>query len=506
MNIKLKRKLSELPKSPGVYFHKNSQGEIIYVGKAAVLKNRVRQYFQASRYRDPKTELLVSEIADVDWIVVGSEAEALFLEAEMVKRYMPRYNILLRDDKSSVYIRINIKDIAPTITVIRRPLGDDALYFGPFLQAGAVHKALRYLRKAFPFSTHTVLPKRGCLDYHLGLCPGPETASYDRDGYIKNLKQLILFITGKKDKVIKRLDSDMKLASRRQNYEQAALLRNKLIALKALQNQVLFGDNESLDLSKDFALNDLGKLLGLNKPLRRIEAYDISHIQGTDTVASMVVFANGAPQKSAYRKFKMRIKGNDDFAHMAEVITRRFSTKNIKSWDKPDLILIDGGKGQLTAAVQALGEASVEVPIIGLSKRNEEIILSKSLSRVNFNELHLQKLKGYSSPSTDFLILALPPDSHAIKLLQRIRDESHRFAISYHSVLRQHRQTESLLDAIPGFGPATKRKLIVNFGSLKVVLGASKQELSLVIGESKAKILVSYFAEHNNNSGFNQPN
>jgi excinuclease ABC subunit C len=194
VNDALKAKLAELPKTPGVYFHKSTSGEIIYVGKAAVLRNRVRQYFQASRNRDPKTEALVNEIADTDWIPVESEIDALFLEAEMIRRYMPRYNILLRDDKSNTYVRIDMKSIYPSVTYTRRPLDDGAVYLGPYLSGYSVKKALKYLRKIFPYSVHTILPKRACLQYHLGLCPGPETGKLDSATYKQTLRKLTMYL------------------------------------------------------------------------------------------------------------------------------------------------------------------------------------------------------------------------------------------------------------------------------------------------------------------------
>jgi len=493
LNKRLAEKLKTLPKSPGVYFHKNAAGEIIYVGKAAVLRNRVRQYFQASRYRDPKTDLLVNEIVDTDWIVVDSEADALFLEAEMVRRYMPQYNILLRDDKSSCYVRINAKDQTPNVTITRRPLDDGADYYGPFLQSGPVRKALRHLRKAFPYSTHTTLPPRGCLQYHLGLCPGPETSTYDRQLYLKNLKKLIMYIQGERTLVVRELEKEMHEAANNQQFEVAALLRNKLRALKSLQAQVLFGDREALDLSKDHALADSTELLSLVKPPRRIEGYDISHMSGTDTVASMVVFTNGVSDKREYRKFKMRIPGNDDFAHMNEVIKRRLSEKNIKAWGLPQLMLIDGGKGQLGAAIAARDEQGLHIPMIGLAKKFEEIVIHKTNSNVSINDATLVKLKGFrTDESDDFVRLDLPDTSHIVKLLQRIRDESHRFAVSYHTVLKTARQTTSILDEIPGIGPTTKRKLLRSFGSLKGVQAASMQELSDVIGKKTAEKIKPY--------------
>ncbi len=491
MTSKLSEKLKQLPKKPGVYFHKNKSGEIIYVGKAAALNSRVRQYFQKSRLRDPKTDLLIADIVDVDWIVVDSEVDALFLEAEMVRRYMPKYNILLRDDKSSCYIRINTKDKAPALSITRRPLDDGADYYGPFLSTNPVRKALKYLRKAFPYSTHTTLPSRGCLQYHLGLCPGPETTEYDEITYKKNLIKLVMYIKGQRTLVIKDLEKGMLTASNNQQFEQAATIRNKINALKALQAQVLFGDRENMDLSKDHALIDLTELLTLLKPPRRIEGFDISHMSGTDNVASMVVFNNGAADKNAYRKFKMRLNGNDDFAHMNEVIMRRLSSKNLKAWGKPDLILIDGGKGQLGAAIKARDEMNMNVPMIGLAKKFEEIVISKDHSNVEIDDKKLIKLKGYKTDeSYDFVILDLPDNSHIVKLLQRIRDESHRFAVSYHSVLKQNRQTTSILDDVYGIGPVTRKKLIKKFGSLRGVKEASEQDLITTIGSKKAKKLL----------------
>lgn len=492
MNDNLSKKLTTLPKTPGVYFHKNASGEIIYVGKAAVLNNRVRQYFQKSRNRDPKTELLVSEITDVDWIQVDSEIEALFLEAEMVRRYLPRYNILLRDDKSSCYIRINIKDTAPSVSITRHPFDDGAEYIGPFLNAGPVRKALRYLRKAFPYSTHTSLPPRGCLQYHLGLCPGPETSQYNRDDYIKTLKKLLHYIRGERSLVVRELEKDMQAASKDQNFELAAQLRNKLRALKSLQSQIVFGDREALDLSKDHALSDLTDLLGLKHVPRRIEGYDISHMSGSDTVASMVVFTNGVADKRQYRKFKMRLPGNDDFAHMNEVIKRRLQQKNTKDWGTADIILIDGGKGQLSAAIKARNELGLNIPMIGLAKKFEEIVVHKDNSGVTIDGALLVKLKGFrNDESDDFVRLDLPDTSHIVKLLQRVRDESHRFAVSYHTVLKTKRQTASLLDDIPGVGPTTKKKLLRHFGSLKAVSAASLPELTKVAG-AKAAIIKQY--------------
>ncbi len=485
----IKEKLAKLPKEPGVYFHKNSIGEIIYVGKAAVLKNRVSQYFHKSRLKDPKTDALVKEISDFDWIVVADEIEALFLEAEMVRRYQPRYNILLRDDKSVAYVRINIKDKAPAVTITRRPLDDGADYYGPFLQTLPLRRSLKYLRRIFPFSTHNSLPARGCLQYHIGLCPGPETADYNESEYKDNLRKLVLYIKGGRVQLIKDLEKEMKCASQEQNFELAAKKRNSLIALKSLRARIIFSDRDNLDLSKDHALYDLSTLFNLDKPPKRIEGFDISHMSGTDTVASMVVFTNGIADKSYYRKFKMRIPGNDDFAHINEVITRRLRKSSQKSWQLPNLFLIDGGKGQLSSAIKARDEAGINTPMIGLAKKYEEIVIHKKSSNINLNLTFINNIKGYKKNQGDFIIIELPQSAHLVKLLQRIRDESHRFAVSYHGTLKTKRQTVSELDLIPGIGPATKRKLLKEYGSLKAVKESSLVDLGKVVGMSKAKII-----------------
>jgi excinuclease ABC subunit C len=490
MNELLAAKLKNLPTQPGIYFHKDSKGEIIYVGKAAILRNRVRQYFQASRRRDPKTEALIAEIADTDWITVESELDALFVEAEMVRRYMPRYNILLRDDKSSTYVRINYDDPHPAISFTRQPVDDKAHYFGPYFNGGEVKRALKYLRKVFPYSTHAgVLPKRACLQYHLGLCPGLEEDKISLQDYRANLRKLMQYLRGERDKVLAKMEHDMERAARKQDFEKAAEIRNQYFALKALSKQIVFSDKEFLDISKDRGLQGLADLLGLDKVPHRIEGYDISHMQGTDNVASMVVFTNGIPDKAEYRKFKMRIPGNNDFAHMHEAITRRLSEKNRKAWGLPSLFLIDGGKGQLASAIQARDEAGMTVPMIGLAKREEEIVVHLEKSNVQVSKLELHKQNAIVSESDDFVLVLLSKNSDIVKLLQRVRDESHRFAVSYHSILKGKRQTASLLDDVPGIGPATRKKLIKTFGSLRGVRAASEVEVAAVVGAAKAATL-----------------
>ena len=494
LSDKLKKKLADLPKNPGVYFHKDSKGEIIYVGKAAWLNTRVRQYFQASRSRDPKTEALVREIADIDWMVVESELEALFLEAEMIRRYMPRYNILLRDDKAMSYIRIDYDSEYPTVSTTRRPLDDGARYFGPYSSTTTIRQALKLLRRVFPFATRRIPgKKRATLHYHLGLDPGLEEGRTSLEEYRANLRRLIAVIEGKRRTIEKDLEKEMRRAAKAKEFERAAQLRNQLLNLQSISQQVIFSDKEFLDISKDHALNELVNLLTLAKFPRRIEGYDISHQQGTDVVASMVVFTNGVSDKSEYRKFKTKINHNNDFYNMNETLKRRLSDKNIKAWGKPDLVLIDGGKGQLDAAIKARDEAGCStIPFIGLAKREEQIVMQKGKSHVVLNDSLLNNLGGFSSESDDFVLVNLPHNTNLVKLLQRIRDESHRFAVSYHSVLKIRRQTSSLLEEIPGIGPATRKKLLRTFGSMRGLSQASEADIAQAVGDAKASLIKKY--------------
>lgn len=505
---KLETKLKTLPISPGVYFHKDKTGQIIYIGKAAVLKNRVRQYFQNSRDMDTKTRALVAEIADVDWVQTESEVDALFLEAQMVKRYMPRYNILLRDDKSLIFVRIDMKSDWPYVSFTRNPINDGAEYFGPYYNGFAVKKALRYLRRTFPY--YIKIPREACpskpwrsrdlgnnrldLDEHLGLSPVGMTSGE----YRANLRKLISYINGNRKSLTIDLERDMKAAAGRHDFETAVVVRNKLQNLRELQRKIVFGDKEFLDISKDQALQDLTDLLGLSKITARIEGYDISHTGGTNVVASMVVFKNGVSDRGEYRKFKTRIEHNNDFYNMNETISRRLSQKNLKSWGKPDLVLIDGGKGQLDAALQARDKCGQQsIPFIGLAKRDEQIVIKNSITTRGYtgivpNELKLVELEGFREITDDFTLINLPKSTHIIKLLQRIRDESHRFAISYHTVLKRAKQTASLLDDIPGIGPKTRSRLIRKFGSIRGLKGASESEIAEIIGLAKARLLLTY--------------
>jgi len=490
MKIDINKKLSTVPTSPGVYFHKDKFDKIIYIGKAANLRNRVRQYFQNSKTKDVKTQLLVSEIADFDWITTDTEIDALFFEAELVRRYLPKYNILLRDDKSLIYIRINYSNKHPTVTYTRRPLDDGAKYFGPYNSAVPIKRALIYLRKIFPYSTHSAsIPKRVCLQYQLGLCPGLEENKTSLQDYRRNLRRLMAYLSGDKRKLIKEIELDMNRAAKSKDYELAAVFRNQLNDLRSLANQIIFSDKENQEISKDQALAGLADILGFSKIPRRIEGYDISHMQGTNNVASMVVFINGVPDKTEYRRFKMILPGNNDFGHMEEVISRRLSPSNVAKWHLPDLFLIDGGKGQLSSAIKARDKLGHKTPMIGLAKRDEEIIVDHRGSMITLDQSKLQDLEAYVKTNDYFSTILLAKSSPIIKLLQRIRDESHRFAVSYHSVLKLKGQTHSIFNEIDGIGPKTRKLLMRQYKTIDAISKANETELAKLIGAKRAKLI-----------------
>lgn len=514
MNKKLEAKLKELPRSPGVYFHKSKSGEIIYVGKAAVLKNRVRQYFQSKRDMDVKTLALVAEIEDTDWVETESEIDALFLESEMVKRYMPRFNILLRDDKSQLFVRIDMKSAWPYVCFTRNPADDGAEYYGPYYNGYAVKKALRYLRKIFPYYTKPRKDnERPDLDSHIGLSPKPGVTSEE---YKATLRKLIRYFEGGRKALAREIEKDMHQAAKLHDFETAARLRNKLQDLAELQRRIMFGDKEFLDISKDRALSDLAQLLALEKQPVRIEGFDISHMGGTNVVASMVVFTNGVSDRAEYRKFKTKIEHNNDTYNMHETLLRRFSEKNIKAWGMPSLVLIDGGKGQLDAAIKAMQERQVQVPVISIAKREEEMLVHPTRSNIAMTmieQLRKEPVEGvFVDVSGGYYVVNLHAgqrnaSSHSrnlrgapivstysdvVKLFQRIRDESHRFAVSYHTVLKRQKQTASSLEDIPGIGPATRKKLIKTFGSLRGVKAATHEQLVAAIGQAKATQITPY--------------
>lgn len=423
MRERLLQKLKTLPASPGVYFHKGADGEVIYVGKAAVLKNRVRQYFHHTG-KDPKTEALVREIADTDWITVDTEMDALFLESEMIKRYMPKWNILLRDDKTVSYVRIDMKSEIPYVSFTRTPQDDGATYIGPFYGKTAVAKALRILRKVFPYYDKPYDGKK-TLHTDLGLTPGIEIGHTSPQDYKKNLRKLRLYLEGGRHKLISEIERQMKQAAKDEKFEEAAELRKQLFGLRELQKKIVFSDKEFLDISSDQALVDLQNLLQLSEPPRRIEGYDISHQSGTNVVGSMVVFTNGAADRSEYRKFKLRHQKNDDPANLREIIERRLKHQE---WTFPDLVILDGGVNQVNAVKELLWRHHIAV--IGRDKSGDH-------TRNAAVNIIIPAPVGEQ-------LLPLSPSSHVAKLIARIDDEAHRFAITYHTLLKSKSMLKQL--------------------------------------------------------------
>lgn len=419
LSPKLKEKLKELPKEPGVYFHKNREGEVIYVGKAAILRNRVRQYFQSPERKDVKTQALVAEIDDTDWIIVDTEMDALFLESEMIKRYMPKWNILLRDDKSVTYVRIDMKSEVPYVSMTRNPEDDGAEYFGPYYGKITIQRALRILRRIFPYYDKPYNGRKS-LNTDLGLTPGIEVGKMTPRDYKHSLRRLISYLKGNRKKLVRDLEKLMYEAAAKGDYERAAEYRNQFFGLKGLGTKIVFSDKELLDISSDRALEDLQDMLNLDKPPVRIEGYDISHQSGKNVTGSMVCFINGAADRTKYRRFKLRKQQNNDPESMREIITRRLN--HLKDWGEPDLIILDGSVGQISAVREAAMMAGI--PVIGRDKsgdhgKNARVRIVIPESKENYRMVELSK------------------GSHVAKLIARIDEESHRFAIQYHTLLKR---------------------------------------------------------------------
>ena len=480
MNHRLIQKLKTLPASAGVYLYKNSAHEVIYVGKAKSLKKRVKQYFQKTRH-DIKTEALVRDIDDLEWIETDSELDALFLESELIKRYKPAYNVLLRDDKSVIYIKIS-NDKVPFVSYTRQPLDDGSDYFGPFYNAHPIRQAMRYLRWIFPYLTKPFNHKTGSqLDWHIGLNP-PLTTDKDRQKYLYDLRQIRRFIRGEKRQIISDLAKQMTLLAKEQQFEQAAKLRNQIQALENLQRKVCIIDDQ-YGSTQDRGLDDLQQLFNLVKLPIRIEGFDISHMSGVNVVASMVVFINGLAKRTEYRKFKTKIEHNNDFYNMHETLKRRFA-KTV--WPQADLILIDGGKGQLHSAILA---SDGRTPIFGLAEKQEIIIVHKQLSNIQISAVKVIELGGLVFEEGEFWLVRLPHSTAVLKLLQRIRDEAHRFAVGYHSQLKIAAQTVSSLDQIKGVGVKTRQKLLLKYKHIAGIRKAGLAELTKLLGPQKAQLI-----------------
>jgi excinuclease ABC subunit C len=598
----LEERLHALPEHPGVYLFRDAAGQVLYVGKSVNLRERVRSYFGSPAGLAPKTRELVSRIADFEILLTDGELEALILENNLIKEHRPRYNIRLRDDKGYPFIKVTTNEEWPRVLKTRRLENDGARYFGPFSSAGSVDRTLRLLKKLFPYrgcdEKIDGRRRRPCLDYHIGRCLAPCVGYADPQEYARAIQQVLLFLEGRGDQILRMVRREMEKAAAELHFERAAALRDQLQDLeRVLEHQKVVSprmeDEDVIAFARDEgetcvqvffirrgrlignepfllqgteeedprgvmaafvaqfygraaqippvlllqhevsdrqvieawleqkrggpvhiqvprrgekrrlvemvarnaaetleqmrlkwlserqrqagALAELREVLGLPTLPRRIEGYDISTLQGQAAVGSMVVFVDGAPRRSDYRRFRIRtVEGQDDPAMLAEVLRRRFRRagaegKEGEGWGElPDLVLVDGGAGQVGAAHQVLREAGLGIPLLGLAKGEEAIYRP-----------------GRPEP------LILPRNSVALYLLQRLRDEAHRFALTYHRHERQKRGLHSVLEEVPGIGPRRRAALLKKFGSLAAIRAASEEELAAVpgIGPSLARTL-----------------
>ena len=590
-------RLAAVPLQPGVYLHRDTAGKVLYVGKSASLRDRLRSYFGSKKNLDTKSVELVSRIEDFEYIVTASEQEALLLENSLIKEHKPKYNIRLKDDKTYPYIKVDLAEDFPRIYVTRRTANDGARYFGPFASAGSVRKTLDLLKRLFPYrsctKTITGNDSRPCLEYHIKRCVAPCTGYASRNDYSEVIAQVVMFLEGNTKEIVSDLKTTMLEASDNLEFERAGALRDRLKAIEKVyegQNVVGLG-REELDVigaayggeeawveiffirqgkligrdhftmsgtreeegqeilarfieqfyssashvprkilvpesitdkevvagwletkrkgpveinvpqrgakrrliemvttnaaqgleqlklkwisdstRMETAMSELQEELNLPRSPKRIECYDVSHIQGTNTVASMSVFQDGKPLSSNYRRFKIKSHdGNDDFASMREVLSRRFKRlKNARDGGEenasfaaaPDLVLIDGGKGQLSSAVEVMLHLGLQdIQLASIAKREEEIFLPDAAEPV-----------------------IMPKNSQGLFLLQRARDEAHRFAVTFHRNLRGKSSVKSALDLVPGIGPKRRKMLIRSFGSVKGIREASEDQLAAAPG------------------------
>jgi len=487
----IKSKINKLPDTSGVYFFKDKANKIIYVGKANSLKSRVSSYFSNSSQHTLKISKMVKEIADIEYIPTSSEVESLILESKMIKNKNPYYNTQFKDDKSYPYIKITSGEEFPQIFFYRKinqkRKEEKAIYFGPFVDAEATRKVIKLVRQIFKIRgcrKKDLKKARICLDYQIGLCSAPCANMIDKTEYRQRIKEIRLFLSGKQKRLINNLYQEMKEVSNNLNYEKAAKIRDKIKSIEEIlksQELNIYGKNkrneyllkkieevEEDEIKKGReAIIDLKGKLNLKVLPERIEAFDISNIQGKLPVGSLVVFEKGRPKKKDYRRFRVkRVKGIDDYAMLQEVTERRYKRLLSEGKRLPNLILVDGGKGQLVAVEKTLNTLGLELPIISIAKKEEEIF------KLEVNES-----------------IILPSDSEALFLLQRIRDEAHRFAVTYHRKIRSKELRNSKLDLIPGIGSKRKRLLLKYFKSVEEIKNASMVEISKIpgFGEKIAK-------------------
>jgi excinuclease ABC subunit C len=490
----IRNKLSTLPHKPGVYLHKDRFGTVIYVGKASNLRKRVNQYFHPSRRMgwDLKFNALVEAIHDFDFHIVRSDPEAYLLEGKLIKEFKPRYNVSFRDDKRFLMLKVNLNDPIPNFTFTRLKKDDGARYFGPFANSGALRNTLALAQRQFNLRGCRVFTPgeadyKHCLYAHLKYCTAPCVGNVSREQYLEQVKAACDFLEGQCREMKPQLEAEMKKAAAAHDFEKAAELRDLIRDLnetwKRTEKFERIPYTLPLSINPENDLVELAKVLNLPAPPQRIEGFDISNISGTFAVASLVSFKNGRPDRANYRRFKIKtVAGQDDFASVAEVVHRRYSRlkREAVALDPtapgepgapleppnpgpstfPDLILIDGGRGQLGMACAELTKLGLEkIPVIGLAKEFEEIYLP-----------------GKAEP------LRLGVTHPAVKLLQRIRDECHRVANSYNAQLRLKKISESVLDEFPGIGERRKAALLKKFGSVRRLQLATLEQIAEVPG------------------------
>ena len=475
INDHIRDKLSRLPHKPGVYLMRDRFGTVIYVGKARALRKRVTQYFHPSRRHswDLKLAALIEAIEDFDVHVVKSEPEALLLEGKLIKEFKPRYNVSFRDDKNFLLIKVNLNDPIPRFALTRVRQQDGAKYYGPFVSSGACRRTITMLRKKFNLRgcrplKPTERDYKHCLYGHLQHCSAPCVGKVTLDDYRRQVSEACDYLEGQTGEWEKELEAQMRKASEARDFEKAARYRDMISDLRETTRKsrkftrMPVNLPGAIDSGRD--LIALAQALDLATSPGRIEGFDISNISGTFMVASMVSFLDGKPDRAQYRRFRIKnVVAQDDFACMAETVRRRYSRLQRESRPMPELILIDGGKGQLGMACRELAKLGLEhVPVIGLAKEFEEIYRP-----------------GENAP------LRLDLDSGALKLLQRVRDESHRFANTYNAELRLKKISESILDELPGIGGSRKAALLKKFGSVQQLRKASLEDIQQVPGFGK---------------------
>lgn len=481
---KIKKQLNSAPTDPGVYLMRDSLGKVIYVGKAKDIKKRVSSYFHPSKQDtfpeiQPKIAALISLVHDLEFITVKTEAEALILESKLIKQWKPRYNTVAKDDKKFYLVKIDLTAKIPQFRLTRNKTDSHSIYFGPFTNSIALRKTLQELRERYGILLGDARP----LKLQEGLYKLYDDARADiyhhdnivnEHDYKLRVLKACAFLEGKAFSWIKEVEDNMKLASSKMEYEKAAQYRDLLAALKSTQEpRRKFQKYLDIPSSEPSTASlKLQEVLALPTPLKIIECFDISHISGEFVVASMVRFVDGKPDKNNYRRYKIKsFIGNDDFRAMEEVVGRRYRRLSSENKPFPDLILIDGGKGQVNAALKSFLLQNLQPPqLIGLAKKKETIIFGDNREDLN-----------------------LPLNHPALQLLQRVRDEAHRFANAFNSTLRNKKIKESILDNLPGIGPSRKAKLLLHFKNISIMKKASINELSQILGPKLAQELHLYF-------------